>query len=259
MAPLSIWALVLGLILALAVAAELGYRLTHRAIATADDNSRSFLGMMDAAALGLLGLLLGFSFSMAAERFEARRHIVVDEANAIGTAHLRAAILPPLERVELRRELRQYLEVRLALHAAGSDRSLAQAAQVRLQRLQDQIWQLAATAASREPRAVTTGLLLQSINDLIDLDTKREVAFQVRVPVIIPMLLTVVAVISMFGVGCSCGLTRRRNRPYTLLLALSIAAVILVILDLDHPFVGGIRAPESVMTSLRERLAHTAE
>ena len=91
------WYLTLAIIVILVLVAEVGFRLGHRHQGRVDDNYRSQLSTMQASTLGLLALLLGFTFALAAARFEARKALVLKEANAIGTAYLRLGLLQAAE------------------------------------------------------------------------------------------------------------------------------------------------------------------
>jgi hypothetical protein len=116
----------------------------------------------------LLALLLGFSFSMAATRWELRQHAFIDEANAIGTAYLRTSLLPEPLRRDVAALLVEYVDVRLAPEAIGPDPAGRARSAGEARRLQSRIWQLAIAAVAIDPRQVTTGLFVPSLNEMID-------------------------------------------------------------------------------------------
>src|SRR5262249_43004420 len=179
----------------------------------------SQVGAIQAAVLALLGLLLGFSFSMAVSRFDARKQLVVEEANAIGTAYLRARLLPAPQREEVVELLRRYVENRIAA-AETRDGAAMQGTEQRAAELQEQLWARAARAADRDPRSVVTGLFIQSLNDVFDIKEKRTVGLINHVPESALLLVAVVALCGTGLVGYSCGLGARRMLTAQVILSL---------------------------------------
>jgi hypothetical protein len=239
---------------ALVLFTELGFHLGRRAGRTTSDEARSQIGTIQAALLGLLALLLGFTFAMGMSRYEMRRQLVLDEANAIGTTYLRAQVLPEPQRQELSNLLRQYVQVRLDFYAASADKKKLETANNDTARLQKQLWSTAAALGVKEPRAVTVGLFLQSLNEVIDLHNKRLTALENHVPEIILLLLYFVALVATGLIGYGCGLGGVRNFFVTVVSSILIAAVILVIIDLDHPIHGLIQVSQQRMLELRNSL-----
>jgi hypothetical protein len=239
----------------LLLATEIGYQIGKREEVSIDDHAKSQINAVQAAILGLLALLLGFTFSMAMSRFETRKQMVLDESNAIGTAYLRAQLLPEPTRKEVSQLLRQYIEARLDFYAADIDTRRLQAAKEQTARLQSQLWSYAAAWGKQEPRAVTAGLLLSSLNEVIDLHSKGLTALENHVPEIIMFLLYFVALVATGLIGYCCGLAGRRNFVVTLAASVLIAVVIMVIVDLDRPRRGLIRVGLVRMEELRGSLA----
>jgi hypothetical protein len=126
------------------------------------------MSTIQAAVLGLLALLLGFTFSMAASRFEARKELVRDETNAIGTTYLRTQFLPEPYKSNAARLLRQYVDTRLELQQFSHIPESLADINVRTAHLQDQLWSEAVAVADRDPRSVPTGLFIQALNEVID-------------------------------------------------------------------------------------------
>lgn len=237
------------------VATETGFRFGRRAQTSTGEAPRSEISTLQGAMLGLLALLLGFTFAMAMSRFEARKQLVLDESNAIGTTFLRAQLLPQPPRQEISNLLRQYVDVRLAFYGAAIDKKKLRQANDRTEQLHKQLWSLAAALGEKDPRAITTGLFLQSLNDTIDLHAKRITALENHVPEIILMLLYFVAIVVTGIIGYGCGLAGCRNFFVTAMASILIASVILVIVDLDRPRRGLIRVSQDRMVELRESLA----
>jgi hypothetical protein len=200
--------------------------------------------------LGLLALLLAFSFSMALDRYEERRHLVVQEANAIGTAYLRAQMLDEPHRSRLSKLLVEYTDNRIELASASPGRGKPLLA--RNDQLLTDIW--AAVAASRESalrHGVTTALLM-TYNEVIDLDTERKVARQMRVPTAVLLLLYGFLIMAALVLGYV--LEERRGRMGAAVLFLILSLYIGIISDLSRPAAGSILESQEPMLMLRQSI-----
>ena len=222
---------------------------------TVGEDARSQIITIQGAMLGLLALLLGFTFSMAMSRFEVRKQQILEESNAIGTTYLRAQLMPEPQRKEVSSSAaaicRGPAEVLPGRHGSGNG---FQEARDQTERLQLQLWSRASVWADKDPRAVTAGLFLQSLNEVIDLHSKGFTALENHVPEIILVLLYFVALAAIGLIGYGAGLAGRRNFLVTLVAAVLIAAVILVIIDLDRPQRGLIKVGLGRMVELRSSL-----
>ncbi len=181
--------------------------------------------------IGLLGLLLGFTFSMAMSRHDIRRLLVVDDSNAIGTTYLRSKFLPEPHKTQVARLLRRYVDVRLEPYRAGRDEERLRKAISETQELQSELWSQAVAMVKIDPRPVPTGLFVQTLNDLIDDHEKRMTAFESQVPSSIFMLLYIAAVLSMGLTGYGCGIAGSRSLVSTMTSIVLIASVIFLISD----------------------------
>jgi hypothetical protein len=251
---LDLWLIFLISIGALFLFTELGFHLGRRAASTTSDHARSQVGTIQGALLGLLALLLGFTFAMAMSRFEVRKQLILDEANAIGTTFLRTQLLPEPQRREIADLLRRYVRVRLEFYEAGTDNKKLDAVNNATAKLQAQLWSAGAALGEKDPRAVTFGLFLQSLNEVIDLHNKRLTALENHVPEIILILLYFVALVATGLIGYGCGLGEVRNFFVTVVASVLIAAVIMVIIDLDRPRRGLIRGSQQRLVELRDSL-----
>jgi hypothetical protein len=239
---------------ALILFTELGFHIGRLAGRGTSEKARVQIGTIQGAILGLLALLLGFTFAMAMSRYEVRRQLVVDEANAIGTTLLRAQLLPDPSRREISELLRRYVQVRLDFYQADTYTKKLDAINQATNKLQTQLWSMAAGLGVKEPRAVTIGLFLQSLNELIDLHNKRLTALEDHVPEIILFLLYFVALVATGLIGYGCGLGGVRNFFITVVSSILIAAVIIVIIDLDRPIHGLIQVSQQRMLELRQTM-----
>jgi hypothetical protein len=215
------------------------------------------VGSVVGAVLGLLAFILAFTFGIAASRFDARKHLLLDEVNAIGTAVLRADLLPEPHRTEARRLLTEYVDTRAGLTTDGGNLSQAIADS---EALQHALWAQATELAKTNLDSDMGALFVTSLNDVIDLHTSRvTVALQYRIPIRIWMGLCLVTVLSMTAVGYQFGLTGRRNPLIHAVLALAFSAVVLLIADLDRATAGGLQVSQEPMLKLQESLRRTPE
>lgn len=249
------WVVGLVFLVVLVAGAQLAHGLGRRLADRADEVLRSQVSTMQAALLGLLGLMLAFSFALASSRFDTRRELVVEESNAIGTSWLRAALLPEPQRTEVRELLRRYVDLRIELQSERIDRERLGEAVARAKALQDQFWNRTVEVAREQPRSVTLGLLLDSLNQTIDLQEKRIIAFHARVPPLILLLLLLVSIAAVGAESLGFGLAGRPHLLATAVLSLLIAAIITVVVDLDGPQSGWIRVSQESMVSLAHDIA----
>ncbi|MGB8874247.1 MAG: hypothetical protein WCB64_02960 [Desulfobaccales bacterium] len=251
----NLWLILVASIGFFLLATEAGFLLGRRSQETIGDHSLAQIYTIQGATLGLLALLLGFTFSMAVSRYDARKQVVLEESNAIGTTFLRAQLLPEPPREEVSNLLRRYVEVRLEFYEAGNNQKILREVKDKTERLQNQLWTDGAALGEKDPRAVTTGLFLQSLNEMIDLNAKRISALENHVPVVTLVLLYFVAIMATGLIGYGCGLSGVRKFFVTIILSILISAVIMVIIDLNRPSMGLIRVNQQRMLDLRDSLS----
>jgi hypothetical protein len=241
-----------GLFLAMLAMQEIGRWLGVRARKRGGDAAVAGTGVVEGAVFALLGLLIAFTFSGAASRFDERRKLIVEEANAIGTAYLRLDLLPSAAQADLRESFRRYLDARLAVYRAVPDLAKVKAELARAAGLQQEIWtkSLAATAGVQP----ATMLLLPALNEMFDITTTRTMAGQMHPPWIIFVLLCGLALLSALLAGYAASGTAARNWVHMIVFALTLAGAVYVILDLEFPRLGLIRvdAFDQVLVDLRQ-------
>ncbi len=231
----------------------LGRRLGRRDSARGTDLSG--LGAIDGAVFGLLGLLIAFSFSGAAARFDTRRTQIVEEANAISTAYLRIDVLPPGSQPALRESFRRYVDARLAIYRAIPDEAGVRTATERATALQGEIWKQALGAGQTSPGGRPDPFVLSALNAMFDITTTRATASQTHPPIVIYVMLLglalVAAVLAGYGMSGS-----RSSRLHAVAFALVLTATVYVILDLEYPRVGLIRidAADQLLVDVRESM-----
>src|SRR5271170_6546278 len=170
---------------------EIGWRIRRRRRHEEHPDADSGLGAIDGAVYGLMGLLIAFTFTGAAARFEVRRELVTKETNAIGTAWLRVDLLPAASQPAIRGEFRDYVDSRIKTYQLmrSSDILGARAELAHSNALQTQIWKDAVAACQQQSSAAVTSLTMSSLNEMIDITTTRYVAMLTHPPLAIYLVL----------------------------------------------------------------------
>jgi hypothetical protein len=232
-----LWLIFIVTTITIAIAAEAGRQYGLRNAARGGGG----LGALEGAVLGLLTLMISFTFAMALSRFDGRREAVVTEANAIGTAGLRARLLPAPINTESVALLKEYLQLRVeGARANWSDREL-QAALARSGDLQEKLWQLTKQAAARDTGMVPTGIYVNALNDMFDSHEKRLAMFRDHVPNIVLLALYGFALVGIALAGYSDGLDKRMIRLPIHMMGILVGLAILLIQDLDRSTTGFLR------------------
>ena len=245
-----------GLFLGMFLFLEIGRRIAVRRIARDPEGAKGGTAAAEGAVFALFGLLVAFTFSGAASRFDARRQLIVQEANTIGTAYLRLDLLPAEAQPALRGLFREYLDSRLETYRKLPD---IQAALVELGHsveLQGKIWTQAVAACRSQNSPISTSLVLGSLNELIDILTTRTMASKMHPPEIIFWLLFVL------GLGCALmagyGMAGGKTRSWIHMVGFAAitALTVYVIVDMEFPRFGLIRvdATDQVLVDLRQSM-----
>lgn len=248
-------ALFVGTILLVLFFIEVGYRMGHAAHRASEDEKESPVSVFAGALLGLVAFMLAFTFGIVSNRYDARRELVRNEANAIGTAYLRADFLPEPDRSEAKRLFKEYLDERLAFaHSGeyGADRvnDLVSTAS----RIQRQLWDMAVANARKDMNSDVAALYIESLNEVIDIHALRlAVGVQARVPMGIWGVLYGLTVLGMIGIGYHAGIAGSKRSKATLFMALAFAMVIGVIASLDRQG-GFIKVTQQPLADLQRSL-----
>lgn len=248
-AALFAGALFLGMLILLSV----GRRIGARRLAADPDGARTRLGAVEGALFGLLGLLIAFTFSGAAARFDARRQLVVDEANCIGTAYRRVALLPEPAQEPLQRLFREYLDSRLETYRKLPDLTAANVEWQHTLQLQDALWTDALAACRAAPATPPTMLLLPSLNQTFDIANTRIVAARRHPPATIYTMLAGLALAAALLAGHGLAGAKVPSHVHAIGFAAIVALTAYVTLDLEFPRFGFIRidAADQVLIELR--------
>jgi len=238
-------------LIAILGACEIGRLLGIRATGRGGDD----VSTLEGAVLGLLALMIGFTFAMALTRFEARRDAVLNEANAIGTTALRARLLPAPHSADALKSLREYVKIRLDITQRVVTASELKAAIDRSNEIQEALWQNVKGLAAKDTGVVPTGVFIQTLNEMIDNQGKRLHALQSRVPNIVFLALYGVAIVAFLFAGYANGLEARRVRLPIYVMGVLVSAVILLIQDLDRPAAGFISISQQPMIDTAASIA----
>ncbi len=243
----------LGIFLSLVLFMELGRKWGRVRMSVDDKGARAGVGGVEAAIYGLFGLLLAFSFSGAAGRFDQRRHLIVEEANDIGTAYLRLDLLPASFQEQIRPLFRAYLNKRLEAYQHVEEFPVAHQMFGEAEAIGGQIWRLAVAGCRQEERPSCTMLLLPALNATFDIANARLMATREHPPAFIFWMLIFLGLVCSLMAGFAMAEAKQRNLLYSLGFALIIAVTCYLILDLEYPRLGFLKV-ESYDEALRRLL-----
>ncbi|HMT28127.1 MAG TPA: DUF4239 domain-containing protein [Bacteroidia bacterium] len=250
-------ALALGMFLAMFIFMEVGRRVGISRLKNDPEGFQKGIGTVEGAIFGLLGLLIAFTFSGAASRFEDRRWLITEETNNIGTAYLRIGLLATEDQPKMKALFREYLDSRIATYKKVPDMAAVKAEYNNSVRLQQEIWDFS-LVAGKNPNAMPDAIKLMtpSLNDMIDITTTRLIAVETHPPIIIFGMLTVLSLISALLAGFGMAGSKNRSLLHMVAFAVMMPMIIYVIMDLEYPRLGFIRIDQAdhVMMELRESM-----
>lgn len=203
--------------------------------------------------LTLLALLLAFSVTFAESHYARRKQLAVDEANAIGTAVLRTQFLVEPEQKAMATLLLQYAETRGTFYELVAARKSLQDNMELTKSLQTELWQHASMLGKKHPDFITTGLMIDSLNLVFDIEENQRIELTNTIPLSIIMLLVFASIVAMGMVGFQLGVSRSKHEVWTSLLALVLASTLFVILDLDKSQKGFIRIQNESLSRLYQK------
>jgi len=257
----------LSLLVGMGIAMKMGHRLGVAEYKRNPSAAGKGVSAIDGAIFALFGLLLAFTFSGAASRFENRRDLVVQEVNAISTAYLRLELLQKPDQTKLKPLFRTYVESRIKTYqliAQGTDVAMIEFA--RSQDLQNEIWHTATAASTKTGNPAVMSLVLAPINEMIDITTTRLAATRAHPPLVIYGLLFAFAIASSLLAGYSASFSKEHHWLHKVLFAICITGTIYATLDMEYPRLGLIRSDamdihfhellQSIQPSTPERLGN---
>jgi hypothetical protein len=236
---------------------EVGRRLGVARLARDPEGLAKGIGASEGAIFGLLGLIIAFTFSGAASRFESRRQLITEEVNDIGTAYLRIDLVPSDARPELRDLFRRYLDLRLATYTNIESPAAVDAKIAETSTIQNSIW-AKAVEACRRPDVIGRPevLFLPALNQMFDITTTRRAATMNHPPLAIFLMLGALSLVGSLLVGYGSSTNRHRPRLHAFVFAAITALSIYMIVDLEFPRLGLIRVDtaDQLMVDLRKSM-----
>lgn len=249
--PIEGW-LLLAVVTVLLIVFELGRWFAHRR-ARVPVGGVSYASNVLSGMLTLLSFFLAFSFSIASDHFEARRKVVLDEANAIGTTYLRSKYLPEPQAATVQQELLKYVNLRITDQRAKAlpiDELHQESAA-----LQTKIWAQAVSLEPLNPDSEFAALFIVSLNEMIDLDEARmTTAFAYRLPMIIIVVLFVISMLTLLVMGYRAGLRENGSALLTCSVVFVVAVVLVLIIDLDRPLQRTFSVDQQALIDVRDSL-----
>ena len=216
------------------------------------------LGSINGAMLALLGFILALTLSMVSSRYAARKQLVLDEANALGTAILRTDFLEEPSRAESRKLLIEYVDIRAQFAEINRGNNINKVPKLMAdsETLHDELWAQVNKASNQAKDTESFALYVQSLNEVIDLHSKRyNQGIQYRLSRSIWFLLRFVTILAMLAVGYEFGISDSGSVLGTLLLALMFSAIVFAISDLDQPGPKSlIKVSQQPMVDLQQQL-----
>jgi hypothetical protein len=229
------WLFAVVLFLSILVAMDAGYRLARRLYRDSEGAKDTSFDVTQTAVFAVSGLVLAFSYASGAQRFDARRGLVVKEANAIGTTYLRASFLPVAKADRFRRLLRDYTQVRLAAYRLDADPVGWAAYMAQSSRMQRDLWDIGERRGNRDPRNVELATLNPALTETFDVASEQQQALTSHIPPSILGLDVVVTVLVGLLNGFAFGRSGKPNPYISVTFALLLTFVVFTIADLDRP------------------------
>jgi hypothetical protein len=238
--------------IALLLLLEIGWRLGRREHRRSGNTHVKGIGALEGAVFALLGLLLAFTFSSAADRFDVRRALAVEEANRVDTAYLRLSVLRPEDRPALQKLFRDYGESRLLFYADFKDEREREAAFRHSQELQQRIWSAAVAAAQAAGGGAQQGQVLEPINRMFDAATTRVAASRTHPADEVYVMVAALVIASTLIAGFAMTAGDVRPMLHAVIYSAAITATLHTIVYMEHPRLAGIASMSEFDRYLKE-------
>jgi hypothetical protein len=255
-----LWAVYVGTVALVLVAAEIGFRIGLWLQRRDPDSGKTALtGVVVGGMLGLMAFLLAFSIGIVIGQHNGRKAMVVTEANAIGTAYLRAGFLDEPDLTSTRDLLREYVEVRLDAAANAGDVTLVESSITRSEEIHGQLWSIVEDNVRQGQESDTMALFVESINEVIDVHSLRLAAVELRLPRLLGVVLYAATVLSFLLVGVASSSDAKRDPFAILLFALAFVAVLMIVIDLDRPQQGLLTVSQQALSDLLRQMTTSVQ
>lgn len=237
---MPIWLLLPLTVAIVMLSLETGYQLGHRSRRKSEDEKESPVGAIAGSVLGLVAFMMAFTFGIVANRYDARKELVREESNSIGTTYLRTDFLPQPDREEAKALLKKYVEGRLEftsrIRTGEMKKDEIDAAMAEVSATHHRLWEMAVANARLDMNSDVAALYIDSLNGMIDLHALRvAVALQTRVPAGIWLVLGSITFFGMVSMGYQMGIAGSKRSLAQPILAVSFSLVIALIAMLDRP------------------------
>jgi hypothetical protein len=229
---------------------ELGFRAGVWHIRRSPTEKDGPTGTLVGSLLALMAFLLAVTVGMAGDRFDTRRSLVQQEANAIGTTYLRAGYLPQPQSDQVRNLLRAYVPLRITV----ADPSQMQTNLAQAQQITNQVWSITEDLARANSDSVTLSLFISTVNDTIDLQGTRVTAINARVPEAIILFLILGSILAVGLVGYNAGLSGKRSLIAAVVMMILFSGVILLVIDLNLPTSGIFQVSQQPLITLEQQI-----
>ena len=247
-----LWLVYLVTVAVVLMAAEVGFRvglwLQRR---NPESGGTPMTGAVVGGMLGLMAFLLAFCIGIVINQHNGRKAMVVTEANAVGTAYLRAGFLAETDQDRTRDLLREYVEIRLA---AVGEESLLEATLARSEEIHNELWAVVEDVVGQGNDSAIIALFVDSINEVIDVHSERLAAIDLRLPELLWMVLYASSVLSFLLVGVSSSVDGKRDTLAVLLFALAFVAVLMIVVDLDRAQQGILTVSQTALSDLLRQM-----
>jgi hypothetical protein len=251
-----LWAVYLGTVVLVLVAAEIGFRIGMWLQRRDPDSGKTpMTGAIVGGMLGLMAFLLAFSIGIVIGQQIDRKAMVVTEANAVGTAYLRAGFLGEPDRASTRDLLQEYVQVRLA---AAADPALFDSALARSEEIHGELWSIVEDHVRQGRESAIMALFVDAINEVIDVHSLRLVAVDLRLPRLLGLVLYAATTLSFLLVGVASSADQKRDLLAIFLLALAFVAVLMIVVDLDRPQQGLLTVSQAALSDLLRQMTTVA-
>jgi hypothetical protein len=244
------------LLVVMTIAAELGFVLGRRWYPRTDEARRGHFNSILGSLLGLLALLLAFTFAMSVNRYDLRRQLVMNDANSLEGLYLLSSLLPDESRKPFKQSLRKYVDLRSQVALFGRNLLTEEVSELsaKAELLHSQMWKTAKDSAAANPPAKFAEPILKGLIDALAVHRARIFGWESRVPDSVICLLLLGCIAGMGAIGLSGGLGKHRGLPARVIVTVLLCATIYVVLDLDRPHEGLIRISQSPMLHLQSIL-----
>lgn len=252
---IPLWLVFVAVAAILFISAEIGFYLGKWLQHLSADKEAKQTGALMGASLGMLAFMLAFSFASANSSHGDRKALVLEESNAVGTAWLRAQLIPEPASSEAQRLLREYVDVRVKGGQWKTPDKLKLAIE-QSEELQNELWRLTTDLVRGGADPVIAALFVASVNDVIDLHAKRLNAGRQRIPATVSTTLLFIAIVTLTMMGDQAGLNGIRTLVARVALIIAFSSVMLLIIELDRPGQALTEVSQKAMLDLQSTMAN---